>query len=213
MMGYVTLLIAFALSFYILFRENSEQGGAEMFSSFPTSLLKTIVMFTGEFEFSDLSFGTIPYTSHVIFLLFVILVAIVLLNLLNGLAVSDTEEIRNNAETLSLAARAKLINRIEKLVKALPKFMKPDIEPKKEMFEIYPKEPNRIGSAAVQSLLRVISEKTKRCEKEKPTACQMEWRMFKLESGQKRLEEKLDSMLDEYRQISKQIQTLLSNRE
>jgi hypothetical protein len=38
--------------------------------------------------------------------------AIVLLNLLNGLAASDTGEIRRDAETLSLAARAKLISRI-----------------------------------------------------------------------------------------------------
>jgi ankyrin repeat protein len=208
MMGYVTLLIAFALSFYILFRGSSEQSGVKMYSNFPTSLLKTIVMFTGELEASYLPLNTFPYTSHVIFLLFVVLVAIVLLNLLNGLAVNDTGEIRKNAETVSLSARAKLIYKIKKLVKPLPKFMKPDIEPKQEMFEIYPNKPNRIGYKAAQSLLRIVNEKTKRREKEKPTASQKEWCMFKkklseLECGQKRLEDKLNSMLDEYRQISK----------
>jgi hypothetical protein len=218
MMGYVTLLIAFALSFYILFRGSSEQGGAEMFANPFVSLLKTIVMFTGEFDASDLSFDTLPYTSHVIFLLFVVLVAIVLLNLLNGLAVNDTGEIRKDAETLSLAANAKLISRIERLVKVLPKFMKPDIELKQEMFEIYPNGRNRIGSAVVRSLLCIISEKKKWHEKETSTALQKEWRVFteklsELERGQKRLEKKLDSMLDEYRQILKQIQTRLGNGE
>ena len=152
MAGYVTLLIAFASSFYVLFKGTSKQGGTKMFDNPPVSLLKTIVMFTGEFEASDLSFHTFPFTSHVIFLLFVVLVAIVLLNLLNGLAVNDTGEIRKDAERLSLAARAKLISRIEGLVNALPKRMKLSVELKEEMFVIYPNRRNRIGSAAVRSL-------------------------------------------------------------
>jgi hypothetical protein len=96
--GYITLLIDFALSFHILFKGSSEQDGAGMFASPPVSLLKTIVMFTGEFDASSLSFDTLPYTSHVIFLVFVFLVAIVLLNMLNGLAINDTGEIRKLME-------------------------------------------------------------------------------------------------------------------
>jgi ankyrin repeat protein len=204
MMSYVTLLIAFALSFYILFKGNSEQGTAEMFANLPISLLKTIVMFTGEFDTSSLSFGTLPYTSHVIFLLFVVMVAIVLLNLLNGLAVNDTGEIRKDAETLSLAARAKLISRIERLENYLRKYMKYKGEQKEDMFLIYPNRKNRIGSAAVRSLLRIISEKTKIHEKEKSTAFPKEWRtltekLSALEYGQRRLENKLDSMCKESR--------------
>jgi len=206
MMGYVTLLIAFAFSFYILFRGSSEQGGAEMFANIPVSLLKTIVMFTGEFDTSSLSFDTLPYTSHVIFLLFVVLVAIVLLNLLNGLAVNDTEVIRKDAETLSLAARAKLVSRIETFVNALPKFMKSAVEIKEEMFVIHPNVRNKIGSAAVRSLLRIISEKTKLHEKDKSTAFQKEWRVFtdKL-SALELQQEKLFSTLDQSRQILEQI--------
>jgi hypothetical protein len=209
MMGYFTLLIAFALSFHIFFRGSSEQGGAEMFANPFFSLLKTIVMFTGEFEVSNLSFGTVPYTSHVIFLLFVVLMAIVLLNLLNGLAVSDTGEIRKDAETLSLAARAKLISRIEGMVNALPKFINLAVEPK-EMFVIHPNVRNRIGSAAVRSLLRIISEKTKPREKDKPTEFQKEWSVFteklsELELRQEKLEKKLYSTLDESLQIVEKI--------
>jgi hypothetical protein len=217
MMGYVTLLIAFALSFYIFFRESSKQGCTEMFANPFVSLLKTIVMFTGEFEASDLSFDTLPYTSHVIFLLFVVLVAIVLLNLLNGLAVSDTGEIRKDAETLSLVARAKLISRIEGMVHALPNFINLAVEPK-EMFVIRPNVRNTIGSAAVRSLLRIISEKTKPRERDKPTEFQKEWRVFteklsELEVRQGKLEKKLYSTLDESRQVLEKIQARLNTRE
>jgi hypothetical protein len=59
-------------------------------------------MFAGEFDTYNLPLDSAPYTSHVTFLLFICLVAVILLNLLNGLAVSDAEEIRKNAEMLSL---------------------------------------------------------------------------------------------------------------
>jgi hypothetical protein len=217
MMSYVALLIAFALSFYILFRGSSEQGGADMFASPFVSLLKTVVMFTGEFDASDLSFNTLPYTSHVIFLLFVVLVAIVLLNLLNGLAVNDAGEIRKDAERLSLAARANLISRIEGIVNALPKFMKPDTELKKEMFEIYPNRWNRIGCATVRSLLSIISEGMPN-KTEKSTVVQEEWRLFTkklsaLELRQEKLEKELYSTVNESRQILEQILARLNIRE
>jgi hypothetical protein len=206
MAGYVTLLIAFAFSFYILFKGSSEQGKADMFANPLVSILKTIVMFTGEFEASNLSFGTVPFASHVIFLLFVVLVSIVLLNLLNGLAVNDTGEITKKAEVLSLAARAKLISRIERLVNALPKCLKPSVELNEEMFVIYPSRRNRIGSDAVRALLRIIGEREKFLEKEKSSAFPQDLDMFTkklsaLEYGQRRLEKKLDSMFGDSRKI------------
>jgi hypothetical protein len=66
-------------------------------------------MFSGEFDTCNLSLGTAPYTSHVTFLLFVCLVSITLLNLLNGLAVRDAEEIRKNAEMLRFEARLNFV--------------------------------------------------------------------------------------------------------
>ena len=135
-------------------------------------------MFTGEFEASNLSFGTLPYTSHVILLLFVVLVTTVLVNLLNSLAVRDTGEIRRDAERLCLATRAKLISRIESLVNSFPNCMKISVALKEEMFVIQTIVRNIIGSAAVPSLLRIIKEKTKPHEKDKSTAFQKEWRMF-----------------------------------
>jgi hypothetical protein len=202
MMGYIPLLIAFALSFFILFKAGAEQDGTKYFSNPLLSITKTIIMFSGEFDSSNLSFNALAFTSHVIFLLFVVLVAIVLLNLLNGLAVNDTEQITKVAETLSLESRVRLLKRIEDLVNALPKYMKPDIEMKEKMFVIYPNQHNKIGSAAVQSLLSIISEKTQPEERDKLTTLQKDWRMFKeklseLQILQEKLQRNFESILDE----------------
>jgi hypothetical protein len=137
----------------------------------------------------------------VIFLLFVVLVAVVLLNLLNGLAVNDTVEIRKDAERLSLAARAKLISRIERLVNALPKCMKPSVELKEEMFVIYPNRRNRIGSAAIRSLIEKLRKKNYNIEKNKSTVIQEDWgllteKLFELQILQEKLQKKIDPILD-----------------
>jgi len=215
MMGYITLLMGFALRFYIIFGGNSEQGGAEILANTVLSILITIVMFTGEFDASTLSFDTLPFTSHVIFLLFVVLVAIVSLNLLNDLAVNDTEEIRKDAERLSIAARAKLISRIEALLNALPKCMEPSVDLKEEMFVINPNRRKRIGSAAVRCLINIIRKKMEPSEKDKGTGIQGDWRMFQeklfgLQILQKELQKKLGSIMHEWRQICMQIQPLLT---
>ncbi|GFG36703.1 hypothetical protein Cfor_02111, partial [Coptotermes formosanus] len=200
MAGNCLLLIAFALSFYILFKGSLEKDEAEMFANPFLSLLKTIVMFTGEFEASRLSFDTLPGTSHVIFLLFLFMVAIILLNLLN-VAVNDAEVTRRNAETLSLVARVRLISRIEGLFNALPKYMKPCVELREETFVIFPNRPNKIGFTAVRSLLSVISKKRKPNKESESTVCEEKWDMFAeklsaLQLQQEKLEKKLDSQLE-----------------
>jgi hypothetical protein len=210
MAAYIPLLIAFALSFFILFKDSIKPDGTELFPSLLLSIPKTIIMFSGELEASDLSFHTFPFTSHVIFLLFVILVAIILLNLLNGLAVSDTGEIRKDAETLSLQSRVRLLSRIEGLVNALPKCMKPDIEEKEDQFVIYPNQPNIFRSFPFRSLLSIIIEKAKFNKEHKSTEIQEELRKFtdklsELQFRQEELEKKLYSKLDESRQTLEQI--------
>jgi hypothetical protein len=52
-------------------------------------------------------------TFFFLFALFVFIIAMVLLNLLTGLAVSNTQDIESNAEQLSLVSRIKLIYEIE----------------------------------------------------------------------------------------------------
>ena len=91
---YSLFIIAFALSFYILLHKDI--GGLEneypFFDRIGLVLVKTFAMFVGELEFSDIPFNS-PF-SYVFFLLFIFLIVVVLMNLLNGLAVSDTGLIR-----------------------------------------------------------------------------------------------------------------------
>ncbi|XP_072747734.1 transient receptor potential cation channel protein painless [Anoplolepis gracilipes] len=106
---YAFLILAFALAFYTLFKDGDD-------TSFPDpgrSLFKTVIMLTGEFDATDIPFVSHPVWSHIVFVLFVFLIAIVLFNLLNGLAVSDTAEILCKAELIGLISRIGLLSYIE----------------------------------------------------------------------------------------------------
>ncbi|XP_045525464.1 transient receptor potential cation channel protein painless [Pieris brassicae] len=130
LLWYCILIIAFALSFYSLFREDvkdeeqtapnpnpaPEDEEEDFFKDPGSSLFKTIVMLTGEFDASSIKFSTFPITSHIIFIVFVFMIPIVLFNLLNGLAVSDTQEIRADAELVGHISRVKLISYFESVL-------------------------------------------------------------------------------------------------
>ncbi|XP_050298679.1 transient receptor potential cation channel protein painless-like [Anthonomus grandis grandis] len=131
---YSLLIIAFALSFYLLFTptdkvnvrisraENNDSAVAtnddedESFVNPGKSLFKTIIMLTGEFDASSINFDNDPYVSKFIFALFIFMIAIILLNLLNGLAVSDTQMIKNDAELVGHIARAEHIRYVESML-------------------------------------------------------------------------------------------------
>nr|XP_033343079.1 transient receptor potential cation channel protein painless-like [Megalopta genalis]XP_033343080.1 transient receptor potential cation channel protein painless-like [Megalopta genalis]XP_033343081.1 transient receptor potential cation channel protein painless-like [Megalopta genalis]XP_033343082.1 transient receptor potential cation channel protein painless-like [Megalopta genalis] len=107
---YALLIFAFALAFFVLFQQN------ENFLDLGQSMFKTIIMLTGEFDADEIPFKSYPYMSHLVFVLFVFLIAIVLLNLLNGLAVNDTTEILGKAELIGLISRIRLISYVENIV-------------------------------------------------------------------------------------------------
>jgi len=175
MAGYIVLILAFAISFYILFKENEEGDEVVLFANPFISLVKTIVMFAGEFDASDLPFDTLPGTSHVIFLLFVFFVAIVLLNLLNGLAVGDTRKVRDDAKFLSLKARVRLLCYIFVVCILLPPFIKLYIF---RPIEFSPNKDHIIGSTELRSLKRIITEKRERNKKQEETEFVENWNVF-----------------------------------
>lgn len=96
---YAFLIFAFALAFYILFR------GTEKFPNAHMSIFKTILMLVGEFDASEMPFEMDPILGRIIFLAFIFIIAIVLFNLLTGIAVSDTQNMQSNSEILILVAR------------------------------------------------------------------------------------------------------------
>ena len=125
---YFLFIIAFGLGFYILLHKTSSkltsggQSGEEVYKFFDTvwlSLVKTATMLAGELEFSDIP---IDLDSHLaplaycFFLTFVFLIVIVLFNLLNGLAVSDTGIIRDKAEIYSYKSQVETISTFESML-------------------------------------------------------------------------------------------------
>ena len=111
---YSLFILAFALSFYILLHEDTDpdhESEYPFFDKVGLTVVKTFSMFVGELEFSDLPLGS-PF-SYVFFLLFLFLIVVVLMNLLNGLAVSDTGLIREEAEIHAHISRVEVIAQAE----------------------------------------------------------------------------------------------------
>uniref|UniRef100_A0A336N1Y4 CSON004907 protein n=1 Tax=Culicoides sonorensis TaxID=179676 RepID=A0A336N1Y4_CULSO len=128
------ILLAFAFCFYTLFNdpssgeqpkntssidvptnENAEDKADEFnrFISPGTAIIKTIVMLTGEFEAASIDFD-VNASSYFVFLMFVFFMSIVLFNLLNGLAVSDTQIIKSEAEVTHFSEKAFTLHRFER---------------------------------------------------------------------------------------------------
>ncbi|XP_028146813.2 transient receptor potential cation channel protein painless [Diabrotica virgifera virgifera] len=124
---YVLLILAFPLSFYIIFAKdpqelsanNTKEDDADPFENPGLSLFQTIVMLTGELNANDLrqNFEKFPIIGRLIFVIFIFMIVIILLNLLNGLAVSDTQMIRNDAELVSYIERVRYLRDIEMIFK------------------------------------------------------------------------------------------------
>lgn len=111
---YSIFVITFSLCFYVLFGKKNEEGDFNKFTNPLTTLTKIIVMLTGEFDAGDIEFDS-TY-SYMLFLLFVIFMSIVLFNLLNGLAVNDTQAIKEQAELNGSICRANLLTCYERLL-------------------------------------------------------------------------------------------------
>ncbi|XP_058444280.1 transient receptor potential channel pyrexia [Malaya genurostris] len=115
LMAYCCLLVAFGLSFCVLFPNYIA------FKKILRGLLKTFVMMAGELEFEDIFYGEnlkieYPGTAHGMFLAFVLLVTVILTNLLVGLAVSDIQGLQQSAGLDRLSRQAELISRLEGLM-------------------------------------------------------------------------------------------------
>lgn len=109
---YAIFLPAFSLLFYILLRDSSDEPMDKPdFNKFPTlgeSIVKTIVMSAGEFDVANVDFDYNAFGVYV-FVGFVFLISTVFMNLLNGLAVSDTQKIQSKAELMSFIRRCQVL--------------------------------------------------------------------------------------------------------
>lgn len=135
---YAVLIVAFGLGFYIMLHKDvgkakksssnenkcpekncCEEQPYGFFDNPWLSLVKTSTMFVGEIEFSDIPIegGNVSVTFGYLFLLsFIFLVVMVLMNLLNGLAVSDIAEIVSASEIEGNISTIKTISYFESLL-------------------------------------------------------------------------------------------------
>ncbi|KAG7187910.1 hypothetical protein KM043_013876 [Ampulex compressa] len=110
------LFIEFDYRSLIPHKPKDAETDFEEFEGPGRSLFKTFIMITGEFEAENIPFEEFPIAGRILFVSFVFFIAIVLFNLLNGLAVSDTVEILSKAELVGLVARIKLVSYVERFV-------------------------------------------------------------------------------------------------
>ncbi|XP_043192938.1 transient receptor potential cation channel subfamily A member 1 homolog isoform X2 [Amphibalanus amphitrite] len=112
-------ITAFAISFFVLLQNQAE------FSSVGKSLLKTAVMMIGEFDYSNIFFDdsqTVPFpeVTYTLFVAFLILMSIIIMNLLVGLAVDDIKAVQEQASLKRLAMTVQLVLDVESI---LPDFI------------------------------------------------------------------------------------------
>lgn len=114
---YSVLILAFAMSFYTLNDQNEgkmfvtdeDQSFADPFLSFIT----IIRMMLSDFE--NIKIQKNDHFQGFMFLLFVILITVILFNLLNALAISDTNEILKDAELVDIEKRISILRSYENL--------------------------------------------------------------------------------------------------
>lgn len=102
-------------------RDDIEDDEYPFFNQAWHALIKTTIMFVGEIEFGDLPIDINSWMSFAFLLAFVFLIIVVLMNLLNGLAVSDTGLIREQAELVSHRARVETISYTESILLGDPR--------------------------------------------------------------------------------------------
>lgn len=108
LLSYSFIGIAFLLSFYVLFYPK------EHFDSILSTTYKMLVMAgSGEYDATRLSYENSEIIGHLLFILFVFLITLVLINLLSGVAVGDTQAIKSEADIVVLVSRINFIHSVE----------------------------------------------------------------------------------------------------
>lgn len=131
---YSILLFGFALCFFTIFgpynagntnstligmddgksHGDSHQDAVNGFINPGVAIIKTLVMLTGEFEFGNLEIQ--ETSNYIIFVLFVFIITIVLFNLLNALAISDTQIIKAEGQLTDLIQRISVLDKYERII-------------------------------------------------------------------------------------------------
>ncbi|XP_055605552.1 transient receptor potential cation channel protein painless-like [Uranotaenia lowii] len=121
---FIPLLGAFTFGFYLSYNDKTknstmpeEDNDFNNFATFSDAALKTLIMTTGEYEGAGMDFSD---GKIIIFVLFLFFAPIVILNLINGLAVSDITSIKEESELISISKKVLILERYERGVRNIP---------------------------------------------------------------------------------------------
>ncbi|KAJ8710570.1 hypothetical protein PYW08_009085 [Mythimna loreyi] len=162
LLTFAFLVVGFALSFMIQFHSQIP------FESPWAALVKTIVMLTSEFDYEDLvspkEFVTSLLVVRIIFLTFLILASIVLMNLMVGVAVNDLHNLQVLGNVRRLAKQVEFLGSLEHLVynrlfkKLLPNWLEDILTNKKKILNVFILSPSLPKSKCYKSLPSHIRE-------------------------------------------------------
>ncbi|XP_033741695.1 transient receptor potential cation channel subfamily A member 1 homolog [Pecten maximus] len=125
-------IVAFALGFYTVLQNQVP------FKTFGQALVKTSVMMIGEFEFDGIFNGNhADHTekvyqetvTYILFVVFMIIMSIIIMNLLVGLAVDDIKAVQEQAALKRMAMQVELALDVERIV---PEFIRRKFVTKKQ---------------------------------------------------------------------------------
>ncbi|KAF4517968.1 hypothetical protein B566_EDAN005335 [Ephemera danica] len=108
------LLIGFLLAFHFVLRGTEYDGQPWAFDTIPSTALKMASMTLGELTYEEFLKYPQKYSTWAPLLtLFIFFICFVLLNMMNGLAVSDTQDLRKRAEFATTVAHGDMILSVE----------------------------------------------------------------------------------------------------
>lgn len=111
---YSILIVAFASSFFTLMSQKKNEENA--FSGVMATTITTLRMMLAEFDAGKIKIGEDTFVDSIL-LLFIFFISIVLFNLLNALAVSDTQSLMLEAKLLDVKKRVSVIFSYEIVLK------------------------------------------------------------------------------------------------
>lgn len=140
----IWMVMAFSVSFYLLIhisikgdnetpfvsQMNNNQAGEELKNdtlNFLNAFLNTVIMSTGEFNFSNLDFKDVA-ASRLLFGAFLFSIFLVGMNLLNGVAIHDIQIIKHNASKYKVRDQAECIISFDILRTFVERFRKVRID-------------------------------------------------------------------------------------
>ncbi|XP_063923337.1 transient receptor potential cation channel protein painless-like [Zophobas morio] len=94
MIFFTLIIIAFAAAFHVLFKDTEHK----FFTSIGKSIFITYVMITGEFNIGEVDFKSSNIGGYILFFIFAIFMALVIVNFWTGVAVTDIGTIQQDAD-------------------------------------------------------------------------------------------------------------------